>query len=574
MNEKKNHRSWAFTVAAVIMLAATCLVPMAANDSDGASTTTYDVYLAKGQTWTTSYSYTATLSPEARVLYSTSEISANSSGWSSATTNATYVSSGTDNSSSVFGRVALDTTNHTVNASIKIGASYTASTIVYVGVKLTTVNPSQSVVTVFKVHIISPSFTTGYAGGSFSEGTTISNQVPAVSLGNGNSYKTISYSISTAGGKTLTQNTGLNFDTSTGKISGTVSNPSNSSLTYTVTATMTVQSGYPASITTATTVTIGAYSAGSMTNQTAYAIKGTTNVNVAAPTTSGITYNLQSATYTLNGGSSNTITAGTAFNGITVANTGTVSGTPTVSGTYVITENYKVQQTNQSLSRTVTITVEDQVVVANLSTVNRYVGNATANSDIATASHTETNQVAGSWSLTDSSGKFQINPSNGKVTVKNVPAAGEYNLTVKYTSSASSTNNASKTFKVCVDANLVLTCSDADSTLYAATSSEALDNGQDSATMSQTGALYAGSKTVSYSMTSSTLTVGTDISISSAGAITIASSLNASKIGTHQVTVTCTDDAINANTASKTLTVVVVAAMVAGTPSVGTITSS
>ena len=183
MNEKKNHRCWGLTVAAVIMLTATCLVPLAANDSDGASATTYDVYLAKGQTWTTSYSYTATLSPEARVLVSTTEITSSSTGWSNATSNSTYVSSGTDNSTSVFGRVCLDTTNHAVSASIKIGASYSAATVVYVGVKLTTVNPAQSVITVFKVHIISPSFTTGYAGGSFSEGTTITDQVPAVSLG-------------------------------------------------------------------------------------------------------------------------------------------------------------------------------------------------------------------------------------------------------------------------------------------------------------------------------------------------------------------------------------------------------
>ena len=575
MNSKIRSRQGAVAFAAVIMLAAACMVPLISGESEGASVSNYDVYLPKGTTWNTNYSYTASLSPSASVLVSTSQITSSSTGWSAATTNSTSVSSGTDNSTSVYATASLNTTGHAVNVTMKVGLSYSAGTTVYVGVKLTTVNPSQSAITVFKIHILAPSFTTGYAGGSFYSGETVSAQTPAVTLGNGNTYKTVTYSIGTGSNtKTLAENTGLSFNTSTGAVSGTVSKTTNSSVTYTVTATMTTQSGYPASITATTSLVLGTYSSASMSNQTAYAIKNTDNVSVAAPTTSGITYALQSSSYTLNGGSSTSITAGTAFNGLTVSSTGALSGKPTTSGVYVITENFRVTETGQTTSRTITVTVEDKVVVSAISNVSKYVGNSAVNTEIATGSHTETNSVSGTWSLTDSSGKFQINSSTGKITVKVAPTAGEYTLTVKYTSSASSTNYDSKTFKVFVDPALVLSCSDGDKTLYAATSSAALDNGQDEATMSQTATLYAGSKTVSYAIASSTLTVGTDVSISSAGVVTINDTLSDSKIGTHTVTVTCTDNAVTANKATMDLTVVVVAAMTTGAPSVGTITSS
>ena len=575
MDHQSKIRDRITAVIAVALLAAVCLVPMAASDSDAASLRTYDVNLAKGTTWETEYSYTSTLSPALSIVVSGSAITASTTGWSASVTNGSTVSSGTDAANTVYATAHLDTSNHKVVVSIKVGQSF-ASANSYVGVRLVTTNPSQTAITAFSVNVLSPSFTTGYTGGSFYDGQTITAQTPVVSAGNNHAYKAVTFSISNGGnGKTLNANTGLTFDTATGKVSGTVSKTTNSQQTYTVTASMTFASGYPASVTFTTPLVIGTYSSASMDAVTVNAINNKTDVSVAAPTTTGISYSLQSAKYTFNGGSQTSITPGTAFNGITVSSAGDVSGKCTVTGTYVITENFKVTQTNQTVSRTVTVKVEDQVTASVASTFNGYVGGLAANTLISTATHGEANQVAGSWSLTQDNGSyFQINSSNGKITVKSVPAAGIYTLTAKYTSSLISANTATAQIKVYVDPNLVLSCSDADKVLYAATSSESLDNGQDSATMSQTATLYAGQKKVAYSITCSTLTVGTDISINSSGKITIADTLSHEKIGDHTVTVTCTDSAVTANTATTTLTVTIVPGMSLGTPTVGRITSS
>ncbi len=560
-------------VGAVALLLAMSLVPMLADTSESAVSGTYDVYIKKGCTWTTSYTYTASLSPSACIVISDTAVTDNTTGWSSTTTGSTSVSaikstsSGTTRSASV----SLDTANHEVDLSISVTSANTTNDF-YVGVKLTTLNPTQNAITVFHVHMTDPSLT-GYSGGSFYNGQTITAQTPTLSAGGSQTASDVSYTIGTgSNGKTFAANTGLSFDTSTGKISGKVTKTTNSAVTYIVTASFsTADSGYFTSSTATASVTIGTYSSASLAEMSAYAIKSKGTVSVDAPSTSGITYSLQSATYTLDGGSSNTITIGTAFNGLKVNSDGSVSGTPTVSGKYVISENFKVVETNQTGVRKVTVTVEDQVVVSlSSTTVNTY----TAGSDsgtLATASHTESKKVTGKWSLNNSN--FSIS-SDGKITAKAELAAGIYSVKATYTSSASSTNTANKTVTVYVDNNLALSCSDSDNTLYAATSNKYLSGDLESAKMTQTKELFAGTKTVSYALSSSTLSVGTDVSIDGNGNITLANSYASSKVGTHTVTVTCTDNTVKTNKATANITVTIVEAMVLGEPGVGSISSS
>lgn len=558
-------------LAAVVMLAAVCLVPMAASDSDAASVRNYTVNLAKGMEWQTDYTYTETLSPELSVVVSNSQVGANTTGWSTATTGSTPATAG--NANSVLISAYLDTTAHKVKATIKVGANYSSANA-YVGLKLVTKNPSQSAITAFNVNVLNPSVT-GYQDDSYYVGETMS-QTPVLNVGNGHSYKSVQYSISNgSNGKSLNQNTGLDFTPATGKISGTVSNSTNTVVTYTVTAKVSFDSGYPGYINVTAQVRIGSYASASASDVSFDAVKGVTDISVAAPSTSGITYSFVSATYKFNNGSQTAVTPGTAFSGIVVNSSGAVSGKATASGTYVISETFNVLETGQQATRTVTVTVEDKVTVSVAqSVVNTYVGGAPAGTSITTASHTETNKVNGSWSIVESNTGFNINPTAGVVTAGSTLTPGVHSLTLKYTSSRISTNSATVSLTVNVDSNLVLSCSDADKVLYAATDSSALDNGQDSATMSQTAALYAGQKKVTYALSSSTLDVSHDVSIGSDGKITISGTLDPAKVGTHKVTVTCTDSAVTANQATMEITVTIVAAMSTGAPSVGTITSS
>ncbi len=555
-------------VGAVALLLAMSLVPMLADTSESAVSGEYNVYIKKGCTWTTSYTYTSSLSPYASVLVSSTAITDASTGWSSTTTNTSAVTSGSTDTR--YAAVSINNSSHKADLTIKVGTSNTISDF-YVGVKLTTYNPTQVAITVFHVHMTDPSLT-GYSGGSFYVGQTFTTQTPTLSAGGSQTASNITYSISAgSNSKTLDENTGLSFDASNGKISGTVGKATNSTVSYTVTASFTTGTGYHNTSTATTVVTIGTYSSASLAAESAYAIRSTGSVNIDAPTTSGITYSLQSATYTLDGGSTTNITVGTAFNGLKVNSDGSVSGTPTVSGVYSIKENFKVNETNQTGSRTVTVTVEDQVVVSVSSgTVNTYVsgsGSGTLN----TANHTESKKVTGTWGVSDS--RFSIS-SDGKITAKSALAAGTYDVTATYTSSASGTNTAGKTFKINVDSNLALSCSDTDKTLYAATSSKYISGDLESAEITQSASLYAGSKTLTYSLACSTLTVGTDVSIDSEGNITLAGSYDSSKVGSHTVKVTCTDDAVSSNKATMDITVTIVEAMVLGTPAVGTISSS
>ncbi len=559
-------------VGAVALLLAMSLVPMLSDTSESAVSGTYDVYIKKGYTWTTSYTYTASLSPAASIVISDTAVTDSTTGWSSTTTGSTAVSavksttSGTTRSASV----SLDTANHEVDLVIAISTANTTNDF-YVGVKLTTYNPTQNAITVFHIHMTDPTLT-GYSGGSFYNGQTITDQKPTLSAGGSQTASDVTYTIGTgSNNKTLAQNTGLSFDSSTGKISGKVTKTTNSAVTYNVTASFSLASeGYHTSATATTTVTIGTYSSASLAEKSAYAIKNTNSVTVAAPSTTGITYSLQSATYTLDGGTSKSITVGTAFNGLKVNANGSVSGTPTVSGKYVISENFKVNETNQTGVRKVTVTVEDQIAVSLVSTVNTY----TAGSDsgtIATASHTESKKVTGTWKVDNSN--FSI-ASDGKITAKSELAGGTYTVEATYTSSASSTNYATKTVTVYVDENLALSCSDSDKKLYTATDTKYLSGDVESATVTQTADLHAGTKTVTYALSSSTLTVGTDVSIDEDGKITLANSYAASKVGTHTVTVTCTDDTVSANKATMNITVTIVEAMVLGEPEIGSISSS
>ena len=579
MNRFMKGRNTAVAAASVLLMLTVCLSPVLSDGSDAAGVAgTYDVYLNKGQTWTTSISYTASLSPAVSVKVATTESDASTtSGWSSPASDGTTVTGGTDSDTGVYTTASIVSSSSRADVSVKVGSSYTSQTA-YVGIKLTTSSPTQSAVTVLRIHVLDMSFTTGYTSGNYYSGQTFTTQTPVVSTGNsGVTASSVTYSISSGSNSdTLSNNTGLSFSTTTGAISGTVSKTTSSQVSYTVVATMKFASGYPASQSVSTTVTIGTYASASVASDSAYAITGSTAVSVTNPTTSGITYTVSSATYTLNSGDSKSVSIGTAFNGIKVSSNGSVTGTPTVSGVYVITENLKVSETGQTTTRTVTITAEDQVKVkVTKDTVNMYTGNAVAGAAVTTASHTETNQVSGSWSVTsgNTAGYFAIS-SSGAVTVSKAPAAGTYTITLTYTSTKSTTNSATTTLKIFVDPKLSLSCTDSDKVLYAATESTFLDEGQDKATMNQTATLYAGEKKVTYSLSCSDSSAICDyVHIDEDGDISIDGTIANSCIGSHVITVTCTDDAVTANTATMNVTVTVVAAMSVTAPTVGEISS-
>ena len=565
------YRTKISVLAAVVMLAAVCMVPMAASESDAASQRSYTVNLAKGTEWQTDYTYTATLSPELSVVVGDSEVIAGMTGWSSPTTGSTQVSAGDANSVRI--TAYLDTSNHKVKATIKVGENYSSANA-YVGLKLVTKNPSQTAVTAFKVNVLDPALN-GYIGGSYHVDDLV-GMTPTLTIGNGYSYKSVTYSISSgSNGKTLEQNTGLSIDTTNGKISGKVTHFTNSVVNYTVTARTVYDSGYPGYVDITANLSLGTYVPSTSVDTQFNAVKGVTDIVVAGPTTDGITHKLTSATYSIDGGDKKQITIGTPFNGITLDSAGAITGKATVSGIYTVKQYFNVEETGKLVIRDVTLRVEDKVTVSiQDSTVVTYVGGASAGTAVTTANHTEDRQVNGTWTFTENNTGFNINAYTGAITFAKKPAAGVYTLTAKYTSTLIPTNFATVQVKVYVDPDLVLNCSDADKVLYAATDSSSLDNGQDSAVMSQTASLVAGVKKVSYALSSTTLDVPGDVSIDSSGKITISGTIDASKVGTHTVTVTCTDSAVPANTASMDITVTVVAAMSTGEPSVGKITSS
>ncbi|MBS1530692.1 MAG: putative Ig domain-containing protein, partial [Bacteroidetes bacterium] len=277
--------------------------------------------------------------------------------------------------SSLTPTVTNNPTSYSISPALPAGLSFNTSTGVISGTPtvasapviytVTATNASGSVTTTINITVLSP--TISYAGSPYSyiTGITISNLTPTVT------GSPLSYSISPA------LPAGLSFNASTGVVSGT-----------------------PTAVSSATTYTITANYAGSVTASTSISI----TITLAAP----------SISYTP---SINVYTTGVAISSLTPANTGgavaswsispglpaglsfdtatgIISGTPTATSAAT---TYTVTATNSGGTGTTTvkITVNPPVPVISYSTPNVYVvGNA-----IASLSPTNTGGTATSWSI-------------------------------------------------------------------------------------------------------------------------------------------------------------------------------
>lgn len=325
----RKSRLGAFAVLAVALLMVTALVPMAADESDAVANGTGTLDVQPGQTWSWTPTFKDGMTPDVTVAASDSEMPADDASASS--------SFGT---SSGYASVS----NGTVKVSIPL--TYDKSKY-YVKVRAQTTLPTQTVY--YELTFNTSKLTLGYNVSTVyaKVGTPIADMSPVLLDG----YTAKGYSISGD------LPAGLDFDTSTGKITGTPTEYK-AQAAYNITAVLDTTPAQSVSC----QVSIGAYDDIEASDYTVYAIKGETDITVPGVTMpSGTVLSKMEVTV-----SSNSIAAGTAYKGMTVeANTGKITGTPSEAGTFVFTEKYTATEATggSTVSRTVTVVVEDRVAI-------------------------------------------------------------------------------------------------------------------------------------------------------------------------------------------------------------------
>ncbi len=534
-----NRKKGVLSVAAVVLLVAVCLSPVLMDESDAANPTK-TLNLQPGQSWSWTPTFPSGLSPEITVSASSVSMPADDATFSS-TSEYASVSDGkvtvtipsTFSGSHYYLKVHAQTTKPTQNAYYEItfnvasyGLSYTAQTV------------------------------------NAKVGTKISDLTPTVSNATAKSY-------SISG----TLPAGLSFDKSTGKISGTPTAYKAQS-DYTITATLDTT---PVQ-TVKTTVSIGAYDNISSPSYTVYAIKGTTNLNVPAVTVpTGTVLDKMTNLSVTKDGTIGSITAGTAYNGMTVtAKTGQITGTPSAAGTYVFSQTWNATSATggSTTSRTVTVIVEDAVSLSN-QTANSYDGHSDVSASVrnnglanASTSYFITGVTKdGSAFSNPATNGFTVD-AEGKVTCGTAIGAGTYVVTVKgvtkNTTAASSVcgtpvaSSNEKTATVTFTVAPKITCSD--SNVYTTVTNAVVEISTNPLTSNISGATF----TAAYGekITSS------NISVSSDGKITVGTAI--SSAGTYTITVTAKDPNNATNTATGTIIVTVVGNLVfSNDPSAG-----
>ena len=542
MNNKTTTKG-VLSVAAVALLLAVCISPIFVDEADAANPSK-TINIQPGQSWSWTPTFTTGLSPTVTVSASDSSMPADSATFGS-TSGYASVSNG--------------------KVTVSIPSSFTKSAY-YVKVHAQTTLPTQHVYyeIIFNVATYSMSYSasTVYA----KVGTAISDLTPTI-----NNATAKSYSISG------TLPTGLSFDTTTGKISGTPT-AYKAQTSYTITATLNTT---PVQ-TVKTNVSIGAFTNISASSYTLYALTNTTNLSVPAVTVpDGTVLDSMTACTVKKDGNSATITPGTAYNGMTVtAKTGQITGKPTVAGTYVFSQSWKATTATggSTVSRTVTIYVEDSIVLED-KTANSYVGHSDASASVrssglaaASTTYTITGITKNGSAFTNPTSNGFTVGTDGKVTCGTSASidAGTYVVSVKAITKnttkanttcgtpAASTNvkTATVTFTVAPK----ITCSNAN--VYATVGNTVTPEIVGSPLTSNiSGATF----TASYGSGVS----ASNVAVSTDGKIT-AGSTAINSAGTYTVTVTAKDPNNSTNTATGTVTVTVVGALTfTNDPSVG-----
>ena len=531
----------AFAVLAVMLMVAAAAIPLLSEEGNAANASA-NVNIQPGQSWSWTPTFTSGLSPTVTVSASDTSMPSD---------NATY-SSSSGNASVSNGKVT-----------VSIPSNY-SKTNYYVKVKAQTNQPTQ--VVYYEITFKVASFSLSYSADSViaKVGTAITNLTPSI----GGGVTASSYAISGS------LPAGLSFSTSTGVISGTPT-AYKAQTNYTITATLATT---PVQTVTKT-VSIGAFTNITASNYTVYAIKGETAISVPGVTMPTGTVLSGMALTATKDGTAASVTAETAYNGMTVAaSTGALSGTPSASGTYVFTETYTATAATggSSATRTVTVVAEDKVSISGSSSFNSFAGH----SDSVTLSKSA-GPSGVAWSISAikkngsaiSSGSdftsFTI--SNGTLTSGTATSAGTYVVTVKLatTNATSNTNGATGASPASNYATKDITIAVAEAIEITNAKPihffEATNKVYDALTLSSnvSGATFSATS-YGTGITSSHITVASN------GAITPGSS--AMTAGEYTVTVKAQDPNNPANSVTETLNVKVVAVLdFTNAPSVGII---
>lgn len=407
-----------YSALAVALLCAVALSPFALFSESDAANASASINIQPGQTWNWTPTFTSGLTPTVTVAGSETAMPADNAAFSASSGNVS-VSSG--------------------KVIVKIPSNYSKS-VYYVKVKAETTQPTQKVYYEITFNVGSYTLNYNYSTVNAKVGTAISDITPTISGG----VAAKSFAISG------TLPAGLTFNKTTGVISGTPT-AYKAQTNYTVTATLNTTPVQTVS----KTISIGAYTNISASNYTVYAIKGETAVTVpgvSMPT--GTVLSAMNITATKDGTAA-TVTAGTAYNGMTVeASTGKITGTPNAIGKYVFTEKYTATAATggSTATRTITIVVEDRVTISGSASFNSYAGHEDS---VTLSKSAGPSGVA--WSITEikkngtkiTSGTdfASITLSNGVLKSSTATTAGTYTVTVKLatTNSTSTTSGATGT---------------------------------------------------------------------------------------------------------------------------------
>lgn len=533
-----------FATFAVVLMLAVSLAPMIMSDESDAANPSTTINIQPGQTWSWTPTFTSGLSPTVTVSGSESAMPADTASFSTVSGNV-----------SVSGRKVI----------VTIPSDYSKS-VYYVKVKAQTTQPTQIVY--YEITFNVATFALNYNVTSLvaKVGEAISEITPTISGG----VTAKSYSI------TGTLPTGLSFNTSTGKITGTPT-AYKAQTSYTITATLNT---VPVQ-TVSKTISIGAFTNISASNYTVYTIVGDTDMNVPAVTVpTGTVLESMTSLAVTKDGASGTISAGTAYNGMTVtAKTGEIKGTPTVAGTYVFTETWKATAATggSTATRTVTVIAEDPVLVSNR-TANSYAGHSDVSESVrsgglaaASTTYTITGITkGGSAFFNPASNGFTVG-SDGRVTCGTAIGAGSYVVTIKaVTKNTTAANSAcgtpaassnTKTATVTFTVAEAISINNASALNFYMAENKVYD------------ALKIGSNISGATFSIESYGTGvTESNISVASNGTVTPGTTALSAGSYTVTVKVTDPANSTNTATATLNINVVAALAyTNAPTIGVI---